>query len=124
MVETETLEEIDLLVRSEMLARRLLTAAEIVYNKNACVADVVWTLRDSDKLYAKHSLALMHVDRFLLGMKHEDTYAQLWSVWAMKFNLKRALASNRDKERKRSRAPAPRYDDVFFRGVEWLDKNG
>lgn len=41
----------------------------------------------------------------------------------MKARLRAML--HRDRTAKRVEAwPPPRYDDIFFKGVEWLDKNG
>lgn len=35
--------------------------------------------------------------------------------------LKRAMVRQAKKYEKRMKAPPPRYDDVFFEGVKWLD---
>ncbi len=38
----------------------------------------------------------------------------------VKHRLREKLA--RERERRKSVAPQPRYDDVFFEGVAWLDE--
>ena len=52
-----------------------------------------------------------------------ELYDRGEKIAAMKAELRKRLAKTKAKRRVEA-WPPPRYDDVYFEGVAWLDENG